>query len=354
MIIQTIDIMEMNIEQESTPDLKTAEDLTDSEDIIVSEGIVSNIQRFTIHDGPGIRTEVFLKGCPLRCKWCSNPETIKAKSEIGVYASRCIGIDKCGYCLPACSECDQGVFFQHDNKIVGIDRQLCTDCFKCVDACPANALTVWGKKRSVADVMKIVLSDIEFYQKSGGGVTISGGEALVQWRFTLAILKECRRHKIHTCLETAMHCNPAILAKVFPYTDLVISDLKHMDSSRHKEYTGISNDLIHSNLIRTVEMEKPLIIRIPVVPAHNNSEENIKASAEFIIEKLSNLVIQVQLLPYRQLGVEKYVSLNEDYAMADLPETDRHTWEKDILKLVGIMQSFGIPAVAGANNKLPS
>ncbi len=344
--------MEMNIEQESTSDLKTAEDLTDSENIIVSEGIVSNIQRFTIHDGPGIRTEVFLKGCPLRCKWCSNPETIKAKSEIGVYASRCIGIDKCGYCLAACSECDQGVFFQHDNTIIGIDRQLCTDCFKCVDACPANALTVWGKKRSVADVMKVVLSDIEFYQKSGGGVTISGGEALVQWRFTQAILKECRRHEIHTCLETALHCNPSILAKVFPYTDLVISDIKHMDNNRHKEYTGIGNGLIHSNLIRTVEMEKPLIIRIPVVPDHNNGEENIRASAEFIIEQLSNRVIQVQLLPYRQLGVEKYVSLNEDYAMASLPETDRHTWEKDILNLVSIMQSYGIPATAGANNKL--
>ncbi len=332
--------------------MKTVEDLAANPDISISEGIVSNIQQFTIHDGPGIRTEVFLKGCPLQCKWCSNPESLNAKPEIGIYPSRCIGIDKCGYCLTACPECDQGVFFQHDNKITGIDRQLCTDCFKCVDACPAGALTVWGKKLSVGDIMKVVLSDIEFYQKSGGGVTISGGEALVQWRFALAILRDCRQHDIHTCLETALHCNPSILEKIYPYTDLVITDIKHMDDSRHKACTGIGNGLIHRNIITTVEMGKPLIIRIPVVPDHNNSEENIRATAEFIIGKLDNQARQVQLLPYRQLGVEKYASLNKEYPMAGLPEIDRITWEKDILNLVEIMQSYGIPAVAGASNKL--
>lgn len=332
--------------------MKRENNTANEPDIDISEGIVFNIQRFTIHDGPGIRTEVFLKGCPMQCKWCSNPESMKTRPEIGVYPSRCIGIDKCGYCLAACTQCDQGVFYSHDNIITGIDRQLCKECFKCVDACPSNALTVWGKKYSVADVMKEVLSDMEFYQKSGGGVTISGGEALVQWRFALAILKDCQEHNIHTCLETALHCNTSILEKVYPYTDLVITDIKHMDESRHKEYTGIGNDLIHQNIITTVEMEKPLIIRIPVIPDHNNSEENIRATAEFIVKKLGNKPIQVQLIPYRQLGVEKYASLDRDYPMEGLPEVDRITWEKNIIDLVTIMQSYGIPAVAGASTKL--
>ena len=200
--------------------------------------------------------------------------------------------------------------------------------------------------------MKVVLSDIEFYQKSGGGITISGGEALLQWRFALSIFKECRLQDIHTCLETALHCNPSILEKIYQYTDLVITNIKHMDDHLHKTYTGVGNGLIHSNIIKTVEMEKSLIIRIPVVPAHNNSEENIRATAEFIIEKLNNQVLQVQLLPYRQLGVEKNASLNKDYPMAGLPEVDRSVWEKDILNLVDILQSYDIPAVAGASKKL--
>ena len=140
-----------------------------------AEGIVTNIQHFTIHDGPGIRTEVFMKGCSLRCQWCSNPETMSPKPEIGVYTDRCIGIDKCGYCLAACPVCDEGVFLRIDDRIGGIDRKICNGCLACADACPANALTVWGKRRTVDDIMKEVMSDLDFYQKSGGGVTVSGG-----------------------------------------------------------------------------------------------------------------------------------------------------------------------------------
>ena len=316
------------------------------------EGIVTHIQHFTIHDGPGIRTEVFLKGCPLRCKWCSNPENFNPLREVGVYALRCIGIDKCGYCLAACPECDRGVFFRQGNRIVGIDRNICSACMKCADACPADALTVWGQMMPVGEVMQEVLSDVEFYKKSGGGVTVSGGEALVQWRFAREILRQCRQRHIHTCLETALHCSPSVLENIYPYADLVITDIKHMNEGRHREYTGVGNALILNNIIITASMDKPLVIRIPVIPGHNNGEENIRATAKFITGKLNNRVRQVQLLPYRQLGVEKYTSLNLKYPMADIPPTDRNIWEKDILNLVAIMQSYGIPAVAGANYKI--
>ena len=316
------------------------------------EGIVANIQHFTIHDGPGIRTEVFLKGCPLRCRWCSNPESLNAFPEIGVFPSRCIGIDKCGYCLSACPVCDQGVFLKADDRIVGIDRKICTTCLKCAEACPANALTVWGKRLSVDNVMKEVLLDLDFYEKSGGGVTVSGGEALLQSKFTTAILKQCRNHGIHTCVETALHCDSDILDQVYPFADMVITDLKHMDSEKHREYTGVGNKRIHGNIVKTIEMGKPLIIRIPVVPGHNDDEKNIRATAGFIAKLLPGRVLQVQLLPYRQLGIEKYASLGREYHMpADL-QPDRLEWEKKIVSLVSIMETYGIPAVAGANTKI--
>ena len=309
------------------------------------EGIVFDIQHFTIHDGPGIRTEIFMKGCALNCKWCSNPESIKLAQEVGVYASKCIGIDKCNYCVEVCPVADMGVFKKQDNIIVGIDRNICTNCMKCVDACPAEALIEWGKRMSVSDVMHEIMADIDFYKKSGGGVTISGGDPLVQWQFTSEILKECHKQNIHTCLETELHSKTNILLKLFPFIDLMITDIKHMDSKKHKEYTGVDNHLILENIILIAEKKMPLIIRIPVVPGYNDSEENIKATAEFIIEKLHNNILQIQLLPYRPLGVDKYDSLGKKYPMADFKLLDLNVRDNKIEKLADIMKSYGINVV---------
>lgn len=318
----------------------------------LNTGVVTNIQHFTIHDGPGIRTEVFLKGCPLRCRWCSNPEGLKTSREIGIYASKCIGINKCGYCLESCPVADQDPFVIHEGKVTGINQDVCTDCLACADACPANALIVWGKTYTVEDVMKEVLSDKDFYDRSGGGITISGGEALMQWEFALEIFKECRKNGIHTCLESSLHYKSSALDHIFPYTDLVISDIKHMDDSVHKKYTGVGNKLVMDNIKKTVDMGMPLILRIPVVPGVNDTIENISNTSDFILTELGNKVLQIQLLPYRQLGVEKYQTLGMKYPMEGVEQPEREVWEKNILQLVELMKSKGIPAAAGANTKI--
>ena len=316
-----------------------------------TEATIFNIQRFTIHDGPGIRTEVFFKGCPLRCKWCSNPESFKIKQEVGVTASRCIGVDKCGYCTKVCSAVQEALVVE-DNQVIAINREACTDCLKCVEACPSNALKVWGQKMTVKDVMKVILLDREFYLKSGGGVSLSGGEVLNQWQFALELLKECKKARLHTCVETAMHCKTEILDQIYPYVDLIITDIKHMNAGKHREFTGVSNELILQNIKKTASMGMSMVIRIPVVPGHNNDEENIRATARFIADELNNRVKQVQLLPYRPLGEEKYKSLGIEYPMGNFNVPERRVWEGNILHLVGIMKEYDVPVVAGTTAKI--
>jgi pyruvate formate lyase activating enzyme len=182
-------------------------------------------------------------------------------------------------------------------------------------------------------------------------VTISGGDPLIQWPFALEILKKCRRHGIHTCLETELHARPAIMDTLYPFTDMIITDIKHMNPEKHREYTGTDNTLILSNIRKTVDMKKPLIIRVPVIPGHNDDVENIGETARFIAETLGNAVLQVQLLPYRPLGLEKYDSLNIPYPLASLKPDVKE--QKDHLdRLVSLMQIFGVPAVAGSSEKI--
>ena len=318
-----------------------------------TQGIVFNIQRYTIHDGPGIRTEVFLKGCPMHCKWCSNPESIDPRQELGLYPTKCIGLDKCGLCVKACPLGDKTPLSFSDNKIVSIDRNRCTRCLACAKTCYLNAIKVWGTVMSVDEAIKQILADRDFYQKSGGGVTLSGGEVTVQWKFSLEILKESKKQHVHTCVETGMHCSPEILAKFYPYTDLMITDIKHMDPEIHRKYTGQDNTRILRNIEKTVNAGVPLIIRIPIIPGVNNDEDNIRKTAEFIANKLHNKVVQVQLLPYRKMGTEKYASLEQEYPMGDGYEMPpREVWEKNILGLTEVMKSYGVPAVAGASSKI--
>lgn len=199
-------------------------------------GIVFNVQRFTIHDGPGMRTEFFLKGCPLRCQWCSNPESWAPQPQVGVYRTKCIGRKVCGGCEDSCPEGD--IFRFTAGKLAGIDRTKCTDCLACYEECPSDALKQWGRQMTVEECMELIRRDQGYYERSGGGVTVSGGDPLVQSDFVEALFRACKAEGYHTCCESTFCASWSEVEKVLPYTDLIISDLKLMDSALHRQYTG--------------------------------------------------------------------------------------------------------------------
>lgn len=209
---------------------------------VSQQGIVFNIQRFTIHDGPGVRTELFLKGCPLRCRWCSNPESWKPYIEPGIYKTKCISLKKCGMCQDNCPDKTMLQFYR--GKLTSIDRTKCTNCMACYDDCPSDAIKQWGKVMTVEECMKEIRRDMGYYERSGGGVTVSGGEPLMQSDFAAELFKACKEEGIQTCLESTFYANWKEIEKVLPYTDIIISDIKHMDRDIHKQYTGVYNDKI--------------------------------------------------------------------------------------------------------------
>ena len=316
-------------------------------------GRVCNIQGYTIHDGPGIRTEIFLQGCPMHCLWCSNPESQGILPQIGIYPSKCISEGVCGYCKNACPHPDK-LHFGSDGLISALDNSAdCADCLRCADACPADAIKIWGKRMTIAELMTVLEKDRHYYEKTGGGVTVSGGEAMVQWEFTAALLRTCREAGIHTCVESALHCPPEHMDAVLEYADLMIADIKHMDTEVHKKLTGVGNEVTLNNLIRAAGKGIPMVIRTPVVMGYNDSEENILAIGRFIKEKLGDAVIQYQLLPYRKMGTEKYEALCWDYPMGDYVPPERSEWEPRLRELCAMLTELGVPAVAGSSQKLP-
>lgn len=309
---------------------------------------VVNVQRFTVHDGPGIRTELFLKGCPLRCEWCSNPETYERFPQVGVFPQKCIG---CGYCLKVCEEHGRNALKTGGGRITGIDRDACDNCLLCEDECMSGALTIWGKKMTVDDAMDVIRRDKEFYDKSGGGVTLSGGEALLQWQFCRDVLKRCKEEGIHTCVESALYVNPKAIDEVAPYTGLFITDIKQMDNDTHIKFTGVGNELILSNIKKLVDMEMPLIIRMPVIPGFNDNTAYIDKASDFILNVLNNKPQQIQMLKYRPLGEGKAGTLGLPLQMKGLKIEDNEGFENLIRGFVKRMNDRGIPAIAGSREK---
>ncbi|HWQ75482.1 MAG TPA: glycyl-radical enzyme activating protein [Syntrophomonas sp.] len=315
------------------------------------EAVIFNIQKFTVHDGPGIRTTIFFKGCPMSCLWCSNPESIKPYPQVGVFKKDCIGIDVCGRCLHACPHQNEQILQTDNGKVAGIDRNKCRNCLLCAEACPNDTLKVYGRKYSLREVMKIIMEDRQFYRESNGGVTCGGGDPMFQYQFVRELFKECKRYGVHTCLESELQCKREAIEEVLPFTDLLITDIKIMDNVKHQQYTGAKNELILDNIKFAVDQGAKVIIRTPVVPGYNNDEGNIHATARFVSEQLKNKIVQFQLLPYRLLGTEKYESLGIPYPMGEMKQPAREDYEPNIRHLAQIMAGYGVPAVAGSNVK---
>jgi pyruvate formate lyase activating enzyme len=294
----------------------------------VVEGTIFNIQRFSIQDGPGIRTTVFLKGCPLRCLWCSNPESQKSFFEVAHRDTIC---RRCGRCVEVC---DVGAI-SLTNKGTKTNRKACTNCGKCIEACVFGARRLYGEKKLVEEVYREVIRDKPFYQNSDGGVTASGGEPLLQAEFVAELFKLCRENGIHTCLDTCGYVVTDSWEKVLPYTNLVLYDLKLMDPSAHLKWTGKSNEKILRGIRLVAELKIPVIIRIPVIPGVNDSGENMKAIARFCAGTGIN---EVNLLPYHRFGAGKYAMLDRRYRLGNLrrPEDDK------LKELAGIFQTAGI------------
>lgn len=307
-------------------------------------GKVYDIQGFSVQDGPGIRTTVFLKGCPLRCPWCHSPESQQFHSQLSWISMRCIGIEKCGKCLDVCpkdaispGETTQHMVTKEDIRHIYIDRSKCDDCGKCADLCYPDALYMCGTDYEVDELVERLSRDLPFYEQSGGGVTVSGGEALSQPEFTLELLKGLKNRGIHTALDTTGFANYRNIEAVLPFTDLFLYDLKHMRSDRHKAVTGVPNEIILENAVKIAEAGGKFQVRIPVIPRFNDSEENIKETGMFC-KSLGHAVTVIQLLPYHNLGVMKYlrISSNKKVQEAPVPTDEKISSLKKILEDLGL------------------
>jgi pyruvate formate lyase activating enzyme len=298
-------------------------------------GIVFDVKNFSIHDGPGIRTTVFLKGCPLSCRWCHNPESQAPEPELMFRPGRCIC---CGVCQ---SVCGQGAI-STEGDTVFTDMEKCTLCGACVEVCYTEAREMVGREMTVSQVMAEIEKDVPFYDESGGGVTFSGGEPLSQPDFLLALLRACKEKEIHTVVDTCGFASWEILDKIREYVDLFLYDLKLMDDARHRKFTGVSNEPILRNLQMLSEQGHDIFLRMPIIPGINDGDEHIRQVGEFAATL--PLMDRVDILPYHHIAVEKYKRLHQTY---DLPET-RPPSDERLTEIAQILRGFDLHVKIGS------
>ena len=294
--------------------------------------VIFDIKRFAIHDGDGIRTTIFFKGCPLRCMWCHNPEGISFAPEIQFVAGKCFGCRECE------RQCENRVhIFDRENHV--LNRDKCVSCGKCMENCPSNALILSGKKMSLSEVFQIAMEDVKFYQQSGGGVTLSGGECLCQADFCTELLRLLKAQNINTAVDTSGYVSRTALDQVIPYTDMFLYDIKHIDIDKHKLYTGVTNERILDNLSYLNNKGKKVEIRIPIIPTVNDDERTIQQIGKL----LSNYeVIQnVRILAYNNLAGSKYEMIGKENKMPKVePPSEEH-----MIGISKILQSYGLNVV---------
>ena len=270
----------------------------------MNKAILFDIERNSFVDGPGIRTTVFFKGCNLKCAWCHNPESQNPKREMLFYKDKCVG---CGKCKEKCPN----------------SLEKCDFCEKCTIFCPQNAREICGKEYTAEELLKVILKDKAFYDASGGGVTFSGGECMLQVDFLEEILRLCKENGIHTAVDTAGHVSFEAFERVLPYTDLFLYDVKCMDNEKHKKFIGVSNERILENLKRLLERGACVLIRIPVIPSVNDSEAEMEAIAAFL--RSAGNPQGVELLPYHRMGEHKYTALGKEAALFEVPSEEKMT-----------------------------
>ncbi|MFZ2054161.1 MAG: glycyl-radical enzyme activating protein [Candidatus Aminicenantales bacterium] len=270
----------------------------------MSEGLIFDIKRYSINDGPGIRTTVFFKGCPLQCRWCHNPEGQSFTPEVMVRAARCL--KACSECLAVCPE---GALSK-SGPIPVLDRIRCTACGECAEMCPTQAIEIVGRRMNAAELMREIEKDRVFYEESGGGVTFSGGEPLSQPDFLDEVLALCRKKEIHTAIDTCGWAAPEVLERIAAKADLFLFDLKTMDEQKHIAFTGESNRLILENLRKLAATGKKIVVRIPIVPGVNDDTENIRRTGGFL--RTFAGISEISLLPYHRLGGDKSKGIEKE------------------------------------------
>lgn len=304
--------------------------------LIERKATIFNVQKYNMYDGPGVRTLVFFKGCPLRCKWCANPEGLEKKYQVMFKINSCID---CGACV---SVCPVGIHtISKDTQKHEVLRNIdCLGCHKCVEACNAGALTIVGEVKTISELVEIVEEDKTFYEVSGGGVTLGGGEVTMQPEAATSLLQACKQEDINTAIETCGYAKLENILKIAEFTDLFLFDIKHMDSDRHFELTGVRNEQILNNLSELLHRRYNVKVRMPMLKGINDSQREIDQVIEFLMPYREYKNFKgIDLLPYHKLGVNKYNQLGKEYPIDGDPSLN----DEDLDRIEGWIKKYDFP-----------